>query len=190
MPKDQLAALIDALNEGAKPDAIASFFGEQGWLLVSENTFRQYIYAFKRVYPELLVGGSAKTLDGIVDPRKPKLDAEAHLEQLIRVGARRLRIGFDFEERTTLLNQNLHKDFRTQGELIEKLVALRNGGTKPGVGRPAQNNAVTSPEAADSLRKVSTNEEKQEKIAGLMTSIVGLMERRKSVETLSTKKKG
>lgn len=125
-----------------------------------------------------------KNLNGLVDPRKPRLDPETILEQAIRVQSRRLRIGVDFEERTTLTNQHLHKDVKVMADLAEKLDMIRNG--TRGAGRPSTSEVTNanSSEVSEAMRMVDGDETKQDKIATLMGSLAHLMQRKKKSEAL------
>lgn len=174
LPTEQKAVVISALREGLRMADIARFFGEQGWLSVKEQTFVQYLQAFKRKYPEQLRGPDDETLSGLVSPLQPNLDEENNLEQLIRAMGIRLRIGMDFEKNTGILTDKMHKEFETAGNLIERLAKIR--GKMTGAGRPTKDSVPLPNEAREQLRNSDRSEQAQERIATLMGRLASLVE--------------
>jgi len=172
LPPDQLAIVVNSLKENAKPGVIANFFAEQGWLTVSEKTFRQYIMAFRRIYPEA-VRGHGEGMDSHVDPRNPHLDEEDVLDQLIRVQKVRIGRALDFEKNTNLPMKDIHKDVIALKDIVEARARLR-GGAK-GAGNKSGNTAALSNEANEALRKSDTAETSQERMTHLTTMLVPLM---------------
>lgn len=185
LPKPQLQVVIDALMEGVRYDDLITYMGNQGWLTVSEKTFKQYLTAFKRVYPDMLKRDADLDLNGLVDPSKPGLDPIAHLEQLIRVQSQRLRVGVEFEKKTEIVNQHLHKDMRTQRENLEALATLK--GMTPTAGRPSgetQNTATSNMAAQEAMRNADKSEASQEKLVGAMSGLMELIQKKQKRETI------
>lgn len=181
LPQDQLDLVIESLRDGISLDALATYFSENALLTVSDKTFKQYLGAFRRVYPELITGEDEKSLNHIVSKRKPKLDEEAELEQLIRVQGRRIKIAVDFETTTSLPNQHLHKDINATRELIGELAKIR--GKTTGAGRPSNNQPViASNEAREQLRTLDQGEAAQDKLASLFGSLAPLLKARANVQ--------
>lgn len=178
LPLKQRQVVIEAIKEGNSVSDIARFFSEQGWLRVTENTFKQYLFAFKRVFPEMCEGNSDETIDSIVDGKRPNLDEEAELERLYRLQKVRLKIGVDFEKNSGFLNNDLHKDVKTGAEILERLANMR-GKTK-GAGRPSANQTQVTPEAAESLRRVDVGEAAQERLASAVGGLINLVQRGKN----------
>lgn len=173
--------MVEAIREGAKSGDIARYFAEEGWLTVKEATFVQYLTAFKRIYPELIVGGGGNSINSLVSPRQPSLDEEAQLEQLIRVQKSRLKIGMDFETNTGILNQHLHKDINATVNMVEQLAKMR--GKLSGAGRPAEGSNVQMPaEAQEQLRKSASSEHSQDRMASLIGKLGSLIQQRASSE--------
>jgi hypothetical protein len=178
LPEVQYKVLINAIREGAKAGVIAAYFGEQGWLTVSEKSFTQYINTFKRVYPELVenppeaVEGMgdvvhmefASTLDGVFPKNQTPLDPVAQLEQAIRAQSHRLRRGMEQERILGLANRELHKDFRAYKELLESLHDIKNGR-----GKAATVAVPVGHEAQEQLRSVEASEGTQDRLCNMLT---------------------
>lgn len=175
LPLKQREIVIRAIKEGNSVSDIARFFSEQGLLRVTENTFKQYLFAFKRIFPEMCEGNDDTSIDSIVDGKRPQLDEEMELERLVRLQKVRLKVGVDFERNTGFLNNELHKDIKATGELIEKLASIR-GRTK-GAGRPSAHNVATTPAAAEALRSVDVGEAAQERLVSAVSGLVSLVKR-------------
>jgi hypothetical protein len=175
LPRAQLDVLTNALREGVRPVAVAAYFGDQGWLTVTEKTFIQYIQAFKRTYPERIAKEDDDThLNHYVDPRQPNLDEEAQVEQLIRMQKIRLGIGMKFEKNTGIVSQHLHKDINTTIELVKTLAQMR--GKMVGAGRPtAEGHHPMTNEAKEALRKTEATEVQTERLVGLMGKFAQLV---------------
>lgn len=181
LPPDQLAIVVNSLKENAKPGIIANFFAEQGWLTVSEKTFRQYIMAFRRVYPEYTKGGLSSGMDKHVDARNPHLDEEDVMDQLIRVQKIRIGRALDFEQQTNLPMKDVHKDILALKDIVEARAGLRGGGGKGG-GNKSGNSAALSNEASEALRKSDTSESSQERMTHLTTMLVPLLKSKAKAE--------
>jgi hypothetical protein len=189
LPKEQLKTVIDALMEGARYDDIITFFANQGWLNVTEKTFKQYLTAFKRVYPDMLKRDEDEDLNGMIDPRKPGLDPIAMAEQLVRAQSQRIRIAMNFEKDAKLTIQHTHKEIRTQRENLEFLAELR--GMKQGAGRPSAESAdlaTNNVAAQEAMRDADKGEGAQERLVSSMGSLLDLMQKKaKRSEALSSK---
>jgi hypothetical protein len=165
--------VVAAIRQGAKNSAIVQYFAENGWLTVTEKSFNQYLGAFKRVNAaEIRDYEDEESLDGIVRPDLPALDEEMVVEQLIRVNARRIRKGVDFELDTGLVNKDLHKDILATNTLVETLGKLR--GKTAGAGRPSQQMVGVPVQAQETLRKADNSEATQDKLANLVTQLIGV----------------
>ena len=175
LPGTQRKIVIKAIQEGTSVSSISKYFSEQGWLKVAENTFTQYLIAFKRVYPELCEGNDTSTLDHLVDGKRPNLDEEVELERLYRMQKIRLKVGLEFEQNTSFLNKDLHKDVLAGKDLLESLATLR--GKRTGAGRPtgANSSVPLTNEAAESLRKVDNGEAAQVRMVTAMSELIGLV---------------
>jgi hypothetical protein len=124
-------------------------------------------------------------LNGLVDPLKPGLDPIATLEQLIRVQSQRIRVGVEFEKKTEIVNQHLHRDMRTQRENLETLAALK--GMTPTAGRPSgegQNTATNNMAAQEAMRNADKSEMAQEKLVGAMGGLMDLIRKKQARETI------
>lgn len=186
MPKYQLDVVTTSLREGIKPGQIAYYFGDQGWLTVSEKTFTQYIQAFRRLYPELLGANDDELhLDHYVDPRKPKMDEEDMLEQMIRMQKIRLGVGLQFEKNTGMLNKELHKDINSTVNMVETLARMR--GKMMGAGRPSAESLVQMPnEAKEQLRANDQNEVGQTKLSSMFENLGRLLELKQKTDATET----
>ena len=178
LPADQYAVVIQALAEGTKSGDIARFFSEEGWLRVKENTFVQYLTAFKRIYSsEIRLGNdeeSQRSLGALVSARQPSLNEEVELEQIIRVQKTRIKQGVDFERTSGLVMPNLHKDINLAVTAVETLAKVR--GKLAGAGRPsAESLQPVSTEAQEQLRKSAQSEGVQDKMAGMVNRLAGLL---------------
>ena len=174
LPNFQREIVIEAIKEGSQVGEIARYFSEQGYLRVSENTFKQYLTAFKRLYPELVSGGAEDSIDSIIDGKRPSLDEEVELERLIRMQKVRLKVGVDFEKNTRFINGSLHRDVTATAKLIELLADVR--GKLKGTGRPGANaGAPISNEANEQLRAVDLGEAAQEKLVNSLGSLMSLV---------------
>lgn len=178
MPKYQRDVLLTALREGTRPAAIAAYFGDQGWLNVSEKSFVQYIQAFKRTYPEMIgTNDDEKHMDHYVDPRQPGIDEEQVLEQMIRVQKARIGVGMKFERDTSIVNQHLHKDINATVAMVELLAKMR--GKMIGAGRPtADSHHPMSTEAKEGLRQATEGEHQQTKIVNMFERLGKLMKQK------------
>lgn len=189
LPKEQLQIVVDAIMEGVRYDDLIQYMANQGWLTVSEKTFKQYLTAFKRVYPELLRRNDDLDLNGVVDPSKPGLDPVALQEQLVRVQSQRIRVGLEFEKRTQITNQHLHKDIRTQRENIEVLAQMK--GLTAGAGRPSadqasQQSATGSAAAQEAMRHADKSEGAQERLVGTIGNLMELIAKKQKRETVQS----
>lgn len=180
MPQKRRAVIIKAIQEGNKIGEIARFVSEEGWLTVSENTFKQYLMAFKRLYPEMCEGNDSETLDHLVDGKRPAVDEEVELERLLRMQKVRLKVGVDFELRAGFLNKEIHKDVIATKDILESLATLR--GKRSGAGRPSNGAAITN-EAAESLRKVDVGEAAQERLVSAVSGLIGLVNGKNRTQT-------
>lgn len=178
LPTEQYELVIEALRENAPLDAIVGFFSDQGWLTVTDKTFKQYLGAFRRVYPDLIRGENETNLDSIVSKKKVAFDEEAYLEQLARVQSRRLKLGVEFEINTGIVNQHLHKDMAEARELATTLAKMRGKGMQ--VGRPGANQASTasSTEAKEQLRSLDQGAAAQDKLTTLFGQLAPLLKAR------------
>jgi hypothetical protein len=177
--------VVTSLREGIKPKEIAYYFGEMGWLTVSEKSFTQYIQAYRRIYPEE-IGGNAdqQHLDHHIDPRNPHLDEEAALEQLIRMQKVRLGIGLKFEKDTGLLNNHLHKDINATTEMVETLAKMR--GRMMGAGRPSSESLQQMPnEAKEQLRENDQREVQQTRLSNLFERLGGMLKEKQAQDAAS-----
>ena len=179
LPREQLELIIQSIREGVKAVDIAGFFAEQGWLTVTDKSFRQYLGAFKRLYPDMIRGSSSNRLDQLegVDPRQPGIDEEVLLDQLLRVQKQRIGVGLKFELDSGFSNKDLHKDIQTMRELIETKATI-NGRLKSGAGRPTRNSAPMSADASDALRKVDEGEQSQDRMVSITTELSKLVKAR------------
>jgi hypothetical protein len=173
------------LREGIRPAQIALYFGDMGWLTVTEKTFTQYIQAFRRIYPEMLGSNEDEQhLDHYVDPRNPHLDEEAQLEQLIRMQKIRLGIAMKFEKDTGFINKDLHKDINSTTTMVETLAKMR--GKMIGVGRPSHEAMhPLSNEAKEQMRQTDAGEVQQSKLSNLFEKLGSLMEQREAKQNAS-----
>jgi hypothetical protein len=179
LPRTQYSLVLESLRDGITMDALAAFFGQQGWLQVSEKTFKQYLGAFKRTYPELLDGEDDNNLNSIVSKRKPMIDEEQMLEQLIRVQSRRIKLGVDFEIQTSIVNKELHKDINATRDLVSELARLRGKGNS--VGRPSSNQVATiGNEARETLRTLDQGEAAQDKLTLMFSQLAPLLKAKAS----------
>lgn len=177
LPPEQLASLIKGLREGASPQTIAHFFGEQGWLTVTEKSFKQYIAAFRRLHPDRVrgsgTGADDKDLNFYVDPRQPDMDEEKTLQQVLRLQQSRLAIGHKIERDMGFYNKDLHKDIETTVKVIESLAAIRGGGKK--AGRPGAASTPMTNEASETLRKSDAVESQQDRLIHLTSQLAPLV---------------
>lgn len=183
LPSEQYRVVIQSLAEGVKSGDIARYFAEEGWLRVKENTFVQYLTAFKRIYSaEIRIGGdeeSQRSLGVLVSARQPHLDEEVVLEQLIRVQNTRIKQAIDFERSSGLTMPNLHKDVNLAVTAVETLAKVR--GKLAGAGRPsAESLQPVSTEAQEQLRKSAQSEGVQDKMAGMVNRLAGLLTQKAS----------
>ena len=182
LPPHQRDLVIASLKEGTKPGLIATFFADQGWLEVTEKTFRQYIMHFRKVYPELITGVAPDNIDFYADPKTPHLDEEQTLDQLIRVQKIRLKRGLDFEARTQLPMKDLYKDIETTRVLIETKANMAGRGKGSGK-QSGKASVVMTNEASESLRQSDTAEASQDKMANLTSQLVPLMRQKFGAQT-------
>lgn len=177
LPPHQFELVIECMKDGVSLDNIAAYFASEGMISVTEKSFKQYLGAFKRVYPEFLIGESSENLNGIVSKRRPKLDEEQELEQLIRVQSRRLKVAVDFEIQSTLPNQHLHKDVKVASDMIENLAKMR--GKLSTAGRPTSQQAVPASAAAnEELRNMKRTEDSVSRISSLFGQLGNLVKQR------------
>lgn len=179
LPTDQFDLVIECIRDGTSMADIASFFGSQGYLTVSEKTFTQYLGAFRRVYPDMIRGEDGNNLNHHASKRRPRLDEEQGLEQLARIQSIRIKRGVDFEVNTGMVNVHLHKDIRATREVYETLAKLRGKG---GVGRPAEstNSNASSNEAKEGLRSLDQGEAAQDKLTSLFGQLAPLLKQRQN----------
>lgn len=185
LPKYQLDVVVNSLREGIRPTQISYYFGEQGWLNVTEKTFTQYVQAFRRMYPEMIGQNDDEMhLDHYVDPRNPHLDEEAILEQAIRMQKIRLGIGLKFEKETGLMNRDLHRDVNTMNTMVETLAKMR--GRMMGAGRPSSDSLLPiANDAKEALRTSEHAEIGQTKLASLFDRLGGLLDQKKQQDAAS-----
>jgi len=177
LPPDQLEIIVNSLKENTKPGVIANFFAEQGWLTVSEKTFRSYIMAFRRIYPEALRGSGRDGIDKHIDPRKPHLDEEDVIDQAIRVQKLRIGRALDFEANTNLPMKDVHKDIEVLRNLAVTKAELRGGGKQS---NKAGSAATLTNEASEALRKSDAAESSADKLTHLTSMLVPLMRQKQN----------
>lgn len=187
LPEEYRDLIVEAIIDGGSNGDIAAFIVSEGILQVTEKTAIQYIIAFKRLHRELIHGPAPdlanaatpsnpkQNLNQVVSKRRPPLNTDKELEQLIRVNNLRLRRGVQFEIATGVVNKDLHKDIGQHIEAIKTLASLR--GQISGAGRPPTNaTTLMTHEATEQLRKADTSEASQDKLLGLTSTLAKLLQ--------------
>lgn len=163
--------ILASLREGIACSEIARYFAQEQWITVSEKTFLEYIYVFRKRCWALVTGQNKEDVEqGIqrfVGGHRPELDIDTELDRSIRFQQLRLGIGHKREQELGMPLEQVGRDTIGLGKLLE--LKLKRKGLLS-VTNAIQNSNVGS---RDELSKVRRDQEDQDKLYEMANQLVG-----------------
>jgi hypothetical protein len=160
--------ILSALREGQKPSKIGRWFASNGWLEVSETSFTQSLYIFRRRHPELIHTTDTDMLDSMVEANRPDLDVITELDRLLRVQKARIAIDFKTEKNINKLFGSTHKEVQVAAMLLELMLKAKGalgGGSEEEF--TSNFNMDLPIEVRERLRSIKVNENNRQKLFSL-----------------------
>lgn len=160
--------ILASLHEGVRPSEIARSFAQQGWLTVTERTFVEYIFAFKRRHPELArppaAGREEDDVTRMIPGNRPEVDVDVEMDRAIRLQRMRVGISVKNERAMGVLIGGTVKEMEVLGKFIE-LKAKRKGLLSVAGAINAQ--SPVAAEVRDTISNVKKTETQQDKLFDL-----------------------
>jgi hypothetical protein len=177
MSHPQYEMILASLREGISVAEIARYFAEEQWVTVSEKTFAEYLYVFRRRRISLInqtqADGEKIDLNRKVSGRNPDLDLDQEMDRAIRFQKVRVGLGHTNEVNLGLPLEQVGRDVVTLGKLLE-LKLKRQGLRALAKGLQTQGPLAAPAQVRDELNQVVRSQGDTDK---LHTLTAQLMER-------------
>ena len=169
--------ILDSLRCGTRVPELARWFAMEQWINVSEQTFAQYLYSFRRRHPQLLDGadpiarenGKRFSFNQLAPGQTAAIDPRQEAVRLLKLQQDRIAIDVSTEHHLGKLFQNTAKEFEIAGKLVE-VIAKIDGKIGRGGDGNSDGTAVNG-DVRDTLRGVKTDELQRGKLHNLTNQL-------------------